>query len=141
MMRKLGNIGNDKNVFFSGTESAELLGKTSSPGSTSATSSSGQSSADDKKMQSWEVCGVWATENAEESDDDGEMEKAQSDEDGMNKVEDDIDRILLELDADLNGEEEEDGDDSKNIALEKPKSDLGVVDIIPEQREMNASSR
>lgn len=136
MMRKLGNIGNDKNVFFSGTESAELLGKTSSPGSTSATSSSGQSSADDKKMQSWEVCGVWATENAEESDDDGEMEKAQSDEDGMNKVEDDIDRILFELDAGLNGEEEEDGDDSKNIALEKPKSDIGVVDIIPEQREI-----
>ena len=108
MMRKLGNIGDDGKVFFSGIESTELLGAATSPVSPSPASSSGQSNADDKSLQPWEMCGAWAAEKKEEEEkvNDDEADKRQSYEE-INKVEDDIDRILFELNADLNGEEEE----------------------------------
>ena len=108
MMRKLGNICDDGKVFFSGIESTELLGAATSPVSPSPASSSGQSNADDKSLQPWEMCGAWAAEKKEEEEkvNDDEADKRQSYEE-INKVEDDIDRILFELNADLNGEEEE----------------------------------
>ena len=142
MMRKLGNAGNDERISFSGIETAELLGATSSPVATQAATSGNQSNADDKNVQSWEVCGTWASEKEEEvSDDDDDdedrmMEKVQNGE-GKNNVEDDIDRILLELDADLNGEEEDDDEEEERAKIfEKPKSERGVVDISPRRREI-----
>ena len=80
MMRKLGNICDDGKVFFSGIESTELLGAATSPVSPSPASSSGQSNADDKSLQPWEMCGAWAAEKKEEEEkvNDDEADKRQS---------------------------------------------------------------